>query len=92
MMSLLANRNGPSEFTVVGSLKTWSVVDEVHKIKVPTLLINGEHDEAQDVCVVPYFRGIPKVKWVTIADASHMSHVEQRGKYMKLVSDFLHTT
>jgi pimeloyl-ACP methyl ester carboxylesterase len=86
------DRNGPSEFTVVGSLKTWSVVDEVHKIKIPTLLINGEHDEAQDVCVAPFFRGIPKVKWVTISEASHMSHVEQREKYMQIVADFLKTT
>jgi pimeloyl-ACP methyl ester carboxylesterase len=86
------DRNGPSEFTVVGSLKTWSVVDEVHKIKIPVLLINGEHDEAQNVCMAPFFRGIPKVKWVTISDASHMSHVERRDEYMQIVADFLTTT
>ena len=40
--------NGPSEFTVVGSLKTWSVIDELHKISVPTLILNGEFDEARD--------------------------------------------
>ena len=41
-------RNGPSEFTVIGSLKTWDVREELHKIKVPTLVINGEYDEARD--------------------------------------------
>jgi L-proline amide hydrolase len=86
------DRNGPSEFTVVGSLNTWSVVEEVHKIKIPVLLINGEHDEAQSVCVAPFFRGIPKVKWVTISDASHMSHVEKRDEYMQIVADFLQMT
>lgn len=40
--------NGPSEFTVVGSLKTWSIVDQLHKITVPTLVLNGEFDEARD--------------------------------------------
>ena len=40
--------NGPSEFTVVGSLKTWSVIEELHKIRVPTLVLNGEFDEARD--------------------------------------------
>ena len=40
--------NGPSEFTVVGSLKTWSVVDDLHKIEVPVLVLNGEFDEARD--------------------------------------------
>jgi len=84
--------NGPSEFTVIGSLKTWSVVDEVHKIQVPTLLINGEFDEAQNVCVAPFFRNIPKVKWITISDASHCSNLEQPEKYMQIVADFLKTT
>lgn len=40
--------NGPSEFTVVGSLKMWSVVEEVRKIQVPVLVLNGEWDEARD--------------------------------------------
>jgi len=80
------------EFTVIGSLKSWSVVDEVHKITVPTLLINGEHDEAQPVCVSPFFNNIPKVKWVTLSDASHMPNFEVRDKYMKVVVDFLRLT
>ena len=67
------------------------MVDEVHKITVPTLLYNGEYDEAQDSAVIPFFRGIPKVKWITISNASHMSHIEQRGKYMQLTADFLMT-
>ncbi|KAJ9601978.1 hypothetical protein H2200_013537 [Cladophialophora chaetospira] len=46
--------NGPSEFCVIGSLRTWSVVDEVHKIKVPCLVINAEWDEGRDRQV---FRG-----------------------------------
>ena len=92
VLTSVRDRNGPSEFTVVGSLKTWSVVDEVRKIKIPVLLINGEHDEAQNVCVAPFFRAIPKVKWVTISDASHMSHVEKRDKYMQIVADFFTTT
>ncbi|EXJ61106.1 hypothetical protein A1O7_05259 [Cladophialophora yegresii CBS 114405] len=48
--------NGPSEFTVVGSLKTWSLVDEVHKIKVPCLVLNGEWDEGRDRQVTSMFR------------------------------------
>lgn len=70
-------------------MKHWSVVDEVHKIKVPTLLINGEYDEAQDSTVAPFFRNIPKAKWITMANASHMSHVEEPEKYLRIVSDFL---
>jgi len=81
--------NGPSEFTVVGSLKTWSIVDQVHKISVPTLVLNGEYDEARDSCVYPYFNGIPKVKWYTFLNASHCSQLEVPEKYMEVVGAFL---
>ena len=33
--------NGPNEFFVLASLKTWSVIDRLHKINVPTLIISG---------------------------------------------------
>ncbi|KAI6129813.1 Alpha/Beta hydrolase protein [Pisolithus croceorrhizus] len=38
--------NGPNEFFIMGSLKTWSIIDELHKISVTTLLINGRYDVA----------------------------------------------
>ncbi|KAI9867769.1 MAG: hypothetical protein M1830_005745 [Pleopsidium flavum] len=81
--------NGPNEFYITGSLKDWSVVDEVHRITAPTLLINGYYDEAQDSVVRPYFRGIPHVKWVQFAESSHMPQLEERDKYMQVVGDFL---
>ncbi|KAI1130604.1 Alpha/Beta hydrolase protein [Nemania abortiva] len=69
---------GPSEFTIVGSFKDWEPYKEAHNIEVPTLLLNGEHDEATDLCIEPWFRAITKVKWVTLSGASHMTHWEQR--------------
>jgi len=36
---------GPVEFAPIGSLNTWDVEDQLKKIKVPTLLINGKFDE-----------------------------------------------
>lgn len=65
------------------------MVGEGHKIKVPTLLINSRYDEAQDSCVAPFFNEIPKVKWVQFAESSHTPHVEEKDRYMKVVSDFL---
>ncbi|PWY92272.1 proline-specific peptidase [Aspergillus heteromorphus CBS 117.55] len=80
---------GPSEFHVTGSLKDWSVLDTLHKIKVPTLLINGKYDEAQDSAVEPFFHGIDKVKWVTFSESSHCPQLEEREKYLQIVGDFL---
>ncbi|KAL8927037.1 MAG: hypothetical protein Q9208_002582 [Pyrenodesmia sp. 3 TL-2023] len=75
--------NGPSEFNVTGSLKTWDIRKEVHRIKVPTLLLNGRYDEAQDEVVEPYFRAIEKVKWYRFAESSHTPQLEEREEFMK---------
>ncbi|KAI0833605.1 Alpha/Beta hydrolase protein, partial [Trametes gibbosa] len=81
--------NGPSEFYITGSIKTWSVLDDLHKIEVPTLLLNGRYDEAQDSVVWPFFLGIPKVKWFTFANSSHTPHLEERELAIKLMGNFL---
>ncbi|MCJ1392826.1 hypothetical protein MMC18_005697 [Xylographa bjoerkii] len=81
--------NGPSEFFITGTLKTWSNVDRLHNIKVPTLLLNGKYDEAQDECVEPYSKHIPDCKWVKFANSSHTPQWEERKEYMTVVGDFL---
>ena len=82
-------RNGPSEFTVIGPLKDWTIVPDLHKIKASTLLINGQFDEAQDSVMVPFFKLIPTVKWVTFAESAHMPHVEETKRYLEVVGGFL---
>ncbi|KAH9908355.1 Alpha/Beta hydrolase protein [Xylariomycetidae sp. FL2044] len=80
---------GPSELCITGSLRGWSSIPLLDKIKVPTLLINGTEDEAQDVAMQPFFDHIAKVKWITLDHAAHFSHVDQREKYMSQVRQFL---
>ncbi|KAF8124157.1 proline-specific peptidase [Boletus edulis] len=80
---------GPSEFTIVGTLKDWSCLDQIHTIDCPTLLTNGADDEAQDVAVQPFFAKIPKVRWVTFANSSHMAFFEERDRYFEIVGKFL---
>ncbi|KAF8661487.1 hypothetical protein AX16_001324 [Volvariella volvacea WC 439] len=80
---------GPSEFFITGSLKDWSIIDEAHKISVPTLLLNGRHDEAQDSTVAPFFWKIPNVKWFTFANSAHMSHFEEPELFEEIVKGFL---
>ncbi|KAF5381244.1 hypothetical protein D9757_007865 [Collybiopsis confluens] len=52
--------NGPSEFCISGSIKTWSVIDLLSTVEYPVLIINGEHDMAQDTAILPYFKLLPK--------------------------------
>ncbi|KAI1376211.1 proline-specific peptidase [Hypoxylon crocopeplum] len=80
---------GPSELYISGSLRDWTSIPRLSKIKAPTLLINGAQDEAQDVAMQPFFDHIEKVKWVTLENAAHFSHVDQRERYIKLLEAFL---
>ena len=83
--------NGPSEFHVVGTLKSWSVIDRLDAIIAPTLLINGRHDEATPACVQPFADHIPDVRWEVFEDSSHLPHVEEQERYLQVVGDFLDT-
>ena len=88
---MLLCRNGPSEFHITGSLRTWTVIPHISAISVPTLLLSGAYDEVQEDCVQPFFDGISKapVKWVVLAESSHMAHLEERERYMRIVRSFL---
>ena len=81
--------NGPSEFHVIGTLKTWSVVDAVHCINVPTLLISGRYDEAAPSVVQPFADAIADVRWHIFEHSSHVPHIEERDAYMALVQAFI---
>jgi L-proline amide hydrolase len=81
--------NGPSEFHVVGTLKHWTIVDRLHLIQAPTLLISGKYDEATPACVQPFADRIKNVRWAKFENSSHMPHVEETERYLKVVGDFL---
>ncbi|KAI0659251.1 proline-specific peptidase [Cubamyces menziesii] len=83
---------GPEGDTTVASvpiLVGWSIIDRLHLIQVPTFVINGRKDIAQDFVVAPFFERIQKVKWVTFENSSHTPYWEEPERYMQLVSDFL---
>ena len=67
----------------------WSVVGRLNQVRVPCFVINGRKDMAQDFVVLPFFKELPKVKWVTFENSSHTPFWEQRELYMKLVAEYL---
>jgi proline-specific peptidase len=80
--------NGPSEFHVTGTLKNWSVVDRLGEIRVPTLVVTGEHDEATPAINRTVSEAIPGAESVIYPDASHMAHVEDTDGYVRLLDRF----
>ncbi len=81
--------NGPSEFHVVGHLKTWDIVDRLSEITAPTLVTSGRHDEATPLVAETVHRGIRGSQWVVFEHSSHMAHVEEATRYMAVLEEFL---
>lgn len=81
--------NGPSEFTVTGTLKTWDVMDRLGEIGVPALLVGGRHDECTPGHLAEMHARIPGSQLAIIEDASHLCFTEQPAVFTSLVNTFL---
>jgi len=83
--------NGPSEFHVIGSLKTWDIRDGLAKINVPTLLVSGQFDEATPAMVSEIHSLIPGSTWELFPESSHMPHIEEPARFKRIIGDWLDT-
>jgi L-proline amide hydrolase len=80
--------NGPSEFHVTGTLREWDVTGRLGEIRVPTLVVSGEHDEATPAINRTVTAGIPGARSVILPGCSHMAHVEDPEGYVRLLDGF----
>jgi L-proline amide hydrolase len=85
---LKSNRHGTSEFAVSGTLKPWTIENELHKINVSTLLINVKYDPAWDQVMQLFFNTIENVKWARFVESSHVPQFEEPEE-LKVLTDFL---
>ena len=89
MSPMGAFRFGPSELVIKGSLRSWTAIERARHIRARTLLINGRHDEVQDVAIQPFFEQIHQVRWVTLENSSHMGMFEETARYIEILAAFL---
>lgn len=80
---------GPTEFTATGSLIGYNRVQSLKTIKVPTLFITGEFDEARPV-TVKYFQSlVPNSRFVMIDGAGHGTMHDNRSQNLFAIKNFL---
>jgi proline-specific peptidase len=84
--------NGPSEFTVTGTLKTWDIMDRLPEIKIPTLLVGGRHDECTPGHMQAMHERIAGSTLVTIEDASHLCFAEKPEEFNQVMNTFMDQT
>ncbi len=82
---------GPTEFTSTGTLKNYDRLAELKEVKVPTLFMTGEFDEARP-STVRYFQGlVPNSKFLMIDDAGHSTVHDNKDQTIGAVRGFLNS-
>ncbi len=81
--------NGPNEFTIIGNIRYWDVTDQLQKIRVPTLVTGGKHDEVSPKVARKIHKGIRGSKLVVFRNSSHLPMWEEREKFIAVVRKFL---
>jgi proline iminopeptidase len=80
---------GPSEFTITGLLKDYDRTDRLKDIKIPTLFIAGQFDEARPATVQYYQSLVPGAKFALIKNAGHLTMQDNPDDNNKAIKDFL---
>jgi proline iminopeptidase len=83
---------GHGDYNITGNLKDWDIFDELHKIRVPTLIIGGEFDYTAPSHLFDIAARIPGAEHVTQRGCAHMAYLEAepiRNEHIAIIRDFM---
>lgn len=80
---------GPSEFTITGTLKSYNQTASLKDITVPTLFVSGQYDEAVPSRVEEFQKMTPGAKLEIVPNAAHMMMQDQPEAFLKIVRNWL---
>lgn len=80
---------GPSEFTITGTLKGYDRIKDLGSLELPVLYTCGEFDECTPSATEFYSRMTPGSEFIVFAGASHEHHMEKPDEYIDRVGEFL---
>jgi proline iminopeptidase len=78
------------EFVIDGNLKSVEYVDRLPTIRVPTLVIAGDHDECDPSLSQEMHDKIAGSQIVIVPKSGHMTFIDQPGIFIDAVDGFLH--
>ncbi len=78
------------EFVIDGNLKSMEYTDRLSSIKVPTLILVGDHDESDPSMSQVMHEKIAGSKLVIFPKSGHMTFVDQPRMFIEAVDEFLH--
>lgn len=77
------------EFVIDGNLKSAEYLDRLPAIKIPTLIIAGDHDECDPSLSREMHEKISGSQLVILPKSGHMTFVDQPALFLAAVADFL---
>jgi proline iminopeptidase len=79
------------EYVVDGNLRSVEYVDKLPSIKVPTLIIVGDHDESDPAMSKQMHEKIGGSKLTILPRSGHMTFVDQPALFLKTVTEFVNS-
>lgn len=80
---------GPNEYTPMGTLKDYDVIDKLKDIKEPCLVINGGNDLCTPYIAKVMYDNIPNSRWELFRECRHMCFVEDNDHYVDVLKEWL---
>ena len=80
---------GPNEFTPIGTLSDFEVIDRLPEIQTPCLITSGGSDLCSPVVAKTMLDGIPNSKWELFENSHHMSFADEHDKYVNILIQWL---
>jgi len=84
-----AENDKKAYLTSLKTLKNWSVMERLHEIKCPTLVISADEDYTPLSAKEEMTSLIPNAKLVVIEDSRHAVSVEKPEEFNRCIMDFL---
>lgn len=80
---------GPNEFTYTGNMRDWNRVPGLRELRVPCLVLAGEHDELTPACARRIHDALPDSRLTVFSNCSHMPFYEDPDAYFPVLEQFL---
>ena len=80
---------GPNEFTPLGTLKDYDVIDQLGDIKEPALIINGGNDLCTPYVAKFMYDRIQNSEWELFRTCRHMCFVEDNDHYVEVLKKWM---
>jgi len=80
---------GPSDFHIVGTIRSWDVFDRLAEITLPTLVLAGRFDECVPEHMWEMHQRIAGSQFELFESTAHMPFIEEPEKFDRVMRKFL---